>query len=111
MSDTACNDYADISATEFKKRFGKTLEDVAHGKPVRIIRHGRRSESLVLMREDELVALRARSASPLDVLRNQFDELLARMQTPEARQAVASVGQASTKELGAAALRGTKWRG
>jgi antitoxin (DNA-binding transcriptional repressor) of toxin-antitoxin stability system len=107
MNDTA-PEYDDISATEFKKQFGKTLEDVAHGKAVRIIRHGRRSDSLVLMREDELVALRARTASPLDALRDQFDELLARMQTPEARRATAGIGHASTKELGTAALRGTK---
>lgn len=108
MSDTAKQEYDDISATEFKRRFGKTLEDVAHGKAIRIIRHGRRSDSLVLMREDELVALRARSVSPLDALRGQFDELLARMQTPEARRATASIGKATAKELGAAALRGTK---
>lgn len=107
MNDTA-SEYDDISATEFKKRFGKTLEDVAHGKAVRIIRHGRRSDSLILIREDELDALRARSTSPLDALRDQFDQLLARMQTPEARRAVASIGQASSSQLGASALKGAK---
>lgn len=60
------HEYHDVSATEFKKRFGKMLEDVAHGQPVRIIRHGRLADSLVLLREDELAALQARVSSPLD---------------------------------------------
>jgi len=36
----------------------------------------------------------------------QFDALLARMQTPTAREAAASVGSAGTQELGEAALKG-----
>lgn len=96
----------EISATDFKKRFGKILEDVAHGRTARIIRHGRRDDALVLIREDALQALR--SGTPLDTLRDQFDQLVARMQTPKARRAAASIGKASTKALGAAALRGAK---
>lgn len=110
MNDTV-PEYNDISATEFKKRFGKTLEDVAHGKSVRIIRHGRRSDSLVLIREDELNALRAQTTSPLDALREQFEQLVERMQTPEARKAAAGIGKADSKALGAAALKGAQRRG
>lgn len=98
--------YEDISATEFKQRFGKTLENVAHGQRVRIIRHGRVEDSLVLLREDELTALQARAGSPLDALREQFDDMVARMQSPSARKAAASIGTVKPSVLGKAALRG-----
>lgn len=101
-------EYHDISATEFKKRFGKTLEDVAHGRPVRIIRHGRRDQCLVLLREDEVAALQARVSAPLDALREQFDDMIARMQTPKARKAAASIGTVKATTLGKAAQRGAK---
>lgn len=101
-------DYTDISATEFKKQFGKTLDAAVRGQAVRIIRHGRREESLVLVREDELAALRAQVSSPLDALREEFDALVARMQTPEAKRAAASLGSASPEELGKAALQAHK---
>ncbi|MCA1778019.1 MAG: type II toxin-antitoxin system Phd/YefM family antitoxin [Xanthomonadaceae bacterium] len=108
MSAPLSSEFHDISATEFKKRFGKTLEDVAHGQPVRIIRHGRRGDRLVLLREDELAALRARVSSPLEALRDQFEDMLARMQTPKARKAAASIGTVKPATLGKAALRDTK---
>ncbi|MDT8438109.1 MAG: type II toxin-antitoxin system prevent-host-death family antitoxin [Wenzhouxiangellaceae bacterium] len=108
MNEPRSRDYHDISATEFKKRFGKTLDDAAHGQPVRIIRHGRRDQRLVLLREDALAALQARVNSPLEALREQFDNMLARMQTPEARQAAASIGTVKPATLGEAAQRGTR---
>lgn len=108
MSDQNSHQYQDISATEFKKRFGKTLEDVVHGQRVRIIRHGRVEDSLVLLRADELAELQARTFSPLDALRDQFDEMVAGMQTPQAREAAASLGSVKPMNLGKAALRGHK---
>jgi len=100
------HEYADITATEFKQRFGKTLEDVAHGQRVRIVRHGRAEDALVLLREDELSALQARAGSPLDALREQFDDMVARMQSPKARKAAASIGSVKPSALGKAASRG-----
>ena len=74
--------------------------------PTSLISEGREYDRLVLIREDELEALRSQSASPLDALRNQFDEMMARMQTPEARKAAAGIRSASSRELGEAALKG-----
>lgn len=108
MNEPLSQDYRDISATEFKKRFGKTLEDVAHGQPVRIIRHGRRDQCLVLLREEELAALQARVNSPLEALREQFDDMVARMQTSKARNAAASIGTVKAATLGKAAQRSVK---
>ena len=102
------SEYEDISATEFKQRFGKTLEDVAHGQRVRITRHGRVEDSLVLLREDELREMQARASSPLDALRDQFDDMVARMQSTKARKAVASIGSVESSSLGKAAVRDRK---
>lgn len=108
MNKPLFHEFHDISATEFKKRFGKMLEEVVHGQRVRIIRHGRRDECLVLLREDELASLQARVNSPLDALREQFDDMVARMQTPTARKAAASLGTVKPGALGKAALRVSK---
>ncbi len=108
MINPLSGEFLDISATEFKQRFGKTLEGVAHGQPVRIIRHGRKSDRLVLLREDELTALQARAGSPLEALRDQFDDMVARMQTSKARTAVASIGSVQPTALGQATQRASK---
>ncbi len=98
--------FSDISATEFKRHFGRTLDAALRGRAVRITRHGRVRDRLVLLREEDLERLRAGAQAPLDDLRAQFDALLARMQTPEARAAAAAVGTAGMDELGEAAVKG-----
>lgn len=110
MSQPAARDpegVRDISATEFKKHFGKTLNEALRGRMVRITRHGRADDRWVLLREDDLERLRSGTKSPLDDLREQFDALVARMQTPRGRKAAASVGTASVEELGKAAVKGS----
>ncbi|MGH8126913.1 MAG: type II toxin-antitoxin system Phd/YefM family antitoxin [Gammaproteobacteria bacterium] len=103
--------FSDISATDFKKHFGKTLDDALRGKAVRITRHGRAEDRWVLLREDDLVRLRSGTKSPLNDLRDQFDELVARMQTPRSRKAAAGVGTASMTALGQAAVKGSERSG
>jgi antitoxin (DNA-binding transcriptional repressor) of toxin-antitoxin stability system len=102
------DEFSDISATDFKIRFGKTLDEALRGRTVRITRHGRTAERLVLLREEELVRLRSGMKSPLNDLREQFDALVARMQTPQARAAAASIGTAGMDALGEAAVKGFK---
>jgi prevent-host-death family protein len=97
--------YRDMSATEFKKAFGETLEQALRGRRIRITRHGRTGERIVIMREADLKELEARAVSPLDALRAEFDGMVETMQQPKARDAVASVGTASTEELGKAAVK------
>lgn len=108
MREPPSRKYREMSATEFRKRFGKTLEEVGHGQPVRIIRKGRRDPCLILLREDELAALQAHASSPLESLREQLNDMVARMQTPTARKAAASLGAVKPSALGKAALRGRK---
>jgi prevent-host-death family protein len=111
MNQPVANDFdefSDISATDFKIHFGKTLDEALHGRTVRITRHGRAAERLVLLREEDLVRLRSGMKSPLEDLREQFDTLLARMQTPQARAAAASISTAGMDMLGEAAVKGFK---
>jgi len=102
------DEFSDISATDFKIHFGKMLDEALRGRTVRITRHGRAAERLVLLREEDLMRLRSGMKSPLEDLREQFDTLLARMQTPQARAAAASIGTAGMDALGEAAVKGFK---
>lgn len=99
-------DYSDVSATEFKRALGQNLEHAFRGGRIRITRHGRAGERVVIMRESDLEELEARAISPLDALRAEFDSMVESMQSPSARDAVASVATASTEELGEAAVKG-----
>lgn len=98
--------YRDMTATEFQRTLGETLEQAARGRRIRVTRHGRAADRLVLMRESDLAALEARTRSPLEALRAEFDGMIEHMQSPTARKAVASVGTASRDELGDAVLKG-----
>src|SRR5690625_5295852 len=101
-------DFTDISATDFKKHFGQTLDAVLRGQKIRVTRHGRGEDRWVLLREADLEHLRSGTEAPLDALRDEFDALVARMQTPRARRAAAGAGNASMEELGQAAVKGFK---
>ncbi len=104
-------EYRDVTATELKRTFGEVLEQVIRGRRVRVTRHGRAGERVVLLREADLAALEARALSPLDALREEFDRLVERMQSPEAKQAAADVGTASAEEIAAAAVKKPATRG
>lgn len=97
--------FEDISATDFKRHFGQTLDQVLQGRAVRITRHGRERNRLVLIRESDLRRLSSNTAHPLDALRARFDALLEQMQSDTAREAVNRVNEAGSAEFGTAALK------
>lgn len=97
--------YHDMTATEFKKAFGEALEQAMRGRRIRITRHGRTGERVVVLRETDLNALEARIVAPLEALTAEFDRLVERMQSPAARAAAASVGNARPEEIAAAAAK------
>lgn len=100
------NGYLDLSATAFKKAFGQSLEHAFRGARIRISRHGRVDERVVILREAELKELEGRARSPLELLRAEFDGLVEKMQSDRGRDAAAAIGTASTQELGEAAVKG-----
>ena len=98
-----------ISATEAKNEFGRMLETVIQGGKVVITKHD--SPKAVLISMDEFNALSNAHRAELEILSEEFDELLARMQTPSARAGMAAAFHATPKKLGKAAVAAAHKRG
>ncbi len=97
-----------ISATEAKNEFGRILETVIRGGKVVITKHD--SPKAVLISLDEFNALSNAHGAELEALSEEFDGLLARMQTPAARAAMNAAFHATPKELGKAAVAAARKR-
>lgn len=100
---------ASYTATEAKNEFGRVLELAIHGTTVVITKHD--SPRAVLISMDQFEALAEAPQLKLNTLSEQFDALLARMQTPAARRGMAAAFNASTKQLGKAAVAAARKRG
>ena len=104
-------DISTVAATKVKNEFGAILEQAMHSGAVAITRHDMPRAVLLSFAEFEsLVKERSRS---LDDLSEEFDGLLADMQTPQARKGVEAAFNASPAELGRGAFlppRGHKYR-
>ena len=99
---------ATISATEAKNEFGRILETVIQGGKVVITKHD--SPKAVLISMDEFNALSNAHRAELETLSEEFDGLLARMQTPAARAGMNAAFRATPKELGKAAVAAARKR-
>src|SRR5262245_43340751 len=97
-----------ISATEAKNEFGRILETVIQGGKVVITKHG--SPKAVLISMDEFNVLSNAHKAELGALSEEFDGLLARMQSPAARARMNAAFHATTKELGKAAAAAARKR-
>jgi len=91
-----------FTATEAKNEFGRVLETAMQGGVVVITKH--EAPKAVLVALDEFRALVGARKSRLDTLRGEFDALLARMQTPEARSGMKAAFDATPAQLGKAAV-------
>ena len=98
-----------ISATEAKNEFGRILERVIQGAKVVITKHDLPKAVLISMNEFNSLS-NARTAE-LETLSEEFDGLLARMQTPAARAGMNAAFHATPKELGKAAVAAAPKRG
>jgi antitoxin Phd len=96
------------SATEFKQHVGKYL-DLARSGRVVIERQGR--PTAVLISVEEYDALNPSASRVIDMLTEEFDGLVARMQRPEFHHAMEQAFAASPAKMGAAHRRGMKPRG
>lgn len=96
-----------VAATEAKNRFGEILRNVRSGAPVFIERHG--TAQAVVLDIDSWRALVQGAREPhevqLDVLRDEFDALYARMQSAQSRSAVRRLLSAPAAEINRAALK------
>ncbi len=107
-SQGALVDIPSIPATRLKNEFGSALETAARGGAVAITRHD--TPKAVLISYDEFQALVKARTQSLDDLAGEFDELLARMQTPKARRGAAVAFNASAAKLGRAAVKAARAR-
>jgi prevent-host-death family protein len=96
------------SATEFKQHVGKYLDLARRGR-VLIERQGR--PVAVLISVEEYEALNPTASRVIDMLTEEFDGLVARMQPREFHQAMEQAFAASPVALGAAHRRGMRRRG
>ena len=97
-----------ISATEAKNEFGRILERVIQGAKVVITKHDLPKAVLISMNEFNSLS-NARTAE-LEKLSEEFDGLLARMQTPATRAGMNAAFHATPKELGKAAVAAARKR-
>ena len=96
------------SATEFKQHVGKYLDLARRGRVV-IERQGR--PAAVLISVEEYEALNPSASRVIDMLTEEFDGLVARMQQPRFQQAMEQAFAASPADLAAAHRGGMNRRG
>jgi antitoxin Phd len=99
-------DVPTVAATRFKNEFGTIFEQAALGGAVAITKHN--TPKAVLLSYAEFEALTKASTPALDELSDQFDNLLASMQTPRAKSAMASAFDAPPEQLGRAAVKAAR---
>jgi prevent-host-death family protein len=98
-----------VSASEAKSEFGRVLEMAIQGGAVVITKHD--SPKAVLISVENFNVLSGAAETKLDTLSQDFDALLARMQTSKARHGMKAAFAASGKRLGKAAVAATRSRG
>jgi antitoxin Phd len=98
----------EIAATQAKNTFGELLDRVAVSGAVAITRHD--MPKAVLLSYEEFKSLSSTRSQSLDALSTEFEALLERMQTPEARQGVEAAFNATPEELGRAAVEAARRR-
>ena len=98
-----------VTASEAKSAFGRVLEIATQGGAVVITKHD--SPRAVLISVENFNALSGAAETKLDTLSQEFDALLARMQTSKARRGMKAAFAASGKRLGKAAVAATRSRG
>ena len=99
-------DVPTVAATRFKNEFGTIFEQAALGGAVAITKHN--TPKAVLLSYAEFEALTKASTPALDDLSDQFDQLLERMQTPQAKSAMASAFDATPEQIGRAAVKAAR---
>ena len=98
-----------FTATDAKNAFGTVLEKAMSKGMVAITK--RDKARAVVLSVEEYEALLKRVPDPLKALSAEFDELVARMQTPKAKAAGKALFKASPVELGKAAVAAARKRG
>jgi len=100
---------ASFTATVAKKEFGRVLDIVLRGGRVVITKHD--APRAVVLSMEEFNTLTQATARTLETLSGHFDTVLAGMQAPKARRGMKAAFEASSTELGRAAVAAARKRG
>jgi prevent-host-death family protein len=92
-----------ITATQLKQSTADVLDQVSAGKPIAITRHDR--ARVVMISVDQYNELVAQESHVLSELRTEYRTMLDEMQTPEQKAAALRLFEATSEELGAAAVK------
>lgn len=94
-------DMSEVSASVLKNKFSEVARLATQG-PLAVSRHKRRE--FVILSAGQYEELQQSRRAPLESLGAEFDQLIAKMNTPKAKRAVASLFSASPKSLAKAAV-------
>ena len=108
MSKLATTEADTLTATQAKNKFGRILEKVIRGGRVVITKHD--SPKAILISIEEFNSLVGETEGKLNALTAEFDAMLMRMQTPQARIRMKAAFGATPKDLGKAAIAGARKR-
>ena len=92
----------EVTASVLKNKFSDVAR-LASREPLAVTRHNRRE--FVILTAEQYEELQQSRRAPLVNLTAEFDQLVARMNTPKAKRAAASLFSAKTVQLGKAALK------
>lgn len=98
-----------MNATDAKNQMGRMLETVMQGGVVLITRHDAPKAAVIPFSDYERYT-RA-GEDQLNALRGEFDQMLAGMQTPDARAGMQAAFDASPEQLARAAVKFARKRG
>ena len=92
----------EVTASVLKNKFSEVAR-LAAREPLAVSRHNRRE--FVIITAEHYEELQQSRRAPLESLAAEFDQLVARMNTPKAKRAAASLFSATSGQLGKAALK------
>ncbi len=95
-------DLSEVTASVLKNKFSEVARLAASG-PLAVSRHNRRE--FVILTAEQYEELQQSRRAPLESLTAEFDQMVARMNTPEGKRASAALFSASAADLGRAFVK------
>ena len=95
-------DITSISITDFKERAREVIDSVSEHKAIAILRH--KTADAVLISADDYVEFMKLKRERLNFLTERYDEMVARMQSPQSIAGADALFSATPESLGAAAV-------
>jgi antitoxin Phd len=93
---------SEITASVLKNKFSEVARLASRG-PLAVSRHNRRE--FVILTSEQYEELQQGRRAPLESLTAEFDQLVAKMNTPKARRASSALFSATSAGLGKAAMK------